>query len=198
MGYLNREARRQSILTAAMTLALRGGFTAMTVRAVAGEAGVATGQLHHHFSSVGALRAQAFVALIRQMLDTDLVQSGGGWHERLYALLGSDDRKMEAYIRLWREAQLLADKDDEIRHAYGETMEMWHRETVAILKQGQQADAFRLRDRAETVAWRLIAVVCGLDGLLVLGLPSIDNAAFERHLRLAISDEVDGDARIGE
>ncbi len=57
-------------MQAAMRLALRGGFAAMTVRQIAREAQVAAGQLHHHFTSIGELKAQVFIRLIREMLDT--------------------------------------------------------------------------------------------------------------------------------
>ena len=55
-------------MQAAMRLALRGGFAAMTVRQIAREAEVAAGQLHHHFSSIGELKSQVFIRLIREML----------------------------------------------------------------------------------------------------------------------------------
>ncbi|MGM1325932.1 TetR family transcriptional regulator, partial [Klebsiella michiganensis] len=35
MSYLNRDARREVIVLAAMRVALRGGFSAMTVRQIA-------------------------------------------------------------------------------------------------------------------------------------------------------------------
>lgn len=38
MHYLQRDARREGIMQAAMRLALRGGFAAMTVRQIAREA----------------------------------------------------------------------------------------------------------------------------------------------------------------
>ena len=53
MGYLTRDERREEILQAAMRVALAEGFSAMTVRRIASEAGVATGQVHHHFTSGG-------------------------------------------------------------------------------------------------------------------------------------------------
>ena len=53
MSYLNRDARREVIVQAAMRVALQGGFSAMTVRNIAAEAGVSAGQLHHHFTSAG-------------------------------------------------------------------------------------------------------------------------------------------------
>ncbi|HCN98093.1 MAG: TetR family transcriptional regulator [Leclercia adecarboxylata] len=191
MSYLSKDERREEILQAAMRVALSEGFTAMTVRRIASEAKVATGQVHHHFASAGELKSQAFIRLIRALLDADVVAENATWRERLHAMLGSDDRSFEPYIRLWREAQLLATRDDEIKGAYVLTMEMWHQETVAIIRAGEQEQAFRLKDRAENVAWRLIGLVCGLDGLYVLSMPQMDDAAFNQHLNTLITLELD-------
>ncbi|VTP68360.1 TetR family transcriptional regulator [Leclercia adecarboxylata] len=118
MTYLSKDERREAILQAAMRVALNDGFTGMTVRNIAAEAKVATGQVHHHFASAGELKAQAFISLIRALLDADVVAENASWRERLFAMLGSDDRSFEPYIRLWREAQLLAARDPEIKGAY--------------------------------------------------------------------------------
>ena len=68
MGYLTRDERREEILQAAMRVALAEGFSAMTVRRIASEAGVATGQVHHHFTSGGELKSLAFIRLIRELV----------------------------------------------------------------------------------------------------------------------------------
>lgn len=107
MRYLSKDERREEILQAAMRVALTEGFAAMTVRRIATEAGVATGQVHHHFASAGELKSLAFVRLIRDLLDAEIVGENAGWRERLHAMLGSDDGGFEPYIRLWREAQIL-------------------------------------------------------------------------------------------
>ncbi|MFK3711545.1 TetR family transcriptional regulator [Leclercia adecarboxylata] len=190
MSYLSKDERREEILQAAMRVALSEGFTGMTVRRIATEAKVATGQVHHHFASAGELKSQAFIRLIRALLDADVVAENASWRERLYAMLGSDDRSFEPYIRLWREAQLLATRDAEIKGAYVLTMEMWHQETVAIIRAGEQANAFRLKDSAENIAWRLIGLVCGLDGLYVLSMPEMDDAAFNQHLNTLMTLEL--------
>lgn len=54
MSYLTKDERREVILQAAIRVALEDGFTGMTVRRIASEAQVATGQVHHHFASAGA------------------------------------------------------------------------------------------------------------------------------------------------
>ena len=190
MRYLSKDERREEILQAAMRVALTEGFAAMTVRRIATEAGVATGQVHHHFASAGELKSLAFVRLIRDLLDAEIVGENAGWRERLHAMLGSDDGGFEPYIRLWREAQILASRDSDIKGAYVLTMEMWHQETVAIIRAGAEANAFPLADQPENIAWRLIGLVCGLDGIYVLNMPEMDDAAFNKHLDKLISLEL--------
>ncbi|ASE41549.1 TPA: TetR family transcriptional regulator [Citrobacter braakii] len=190
MSYLNRDERREVILQAAMRVALEEGFTAMTVRRIATEAQVSTGQVHHHFTSAGELKSLAFVQLIRTLLDAEQVSDNASFRERLHAMLGSEDGGFEPYIKLWREAQVLADKDPEIKSAYLLTMRMWHEETAAIITQGQSAGEFSAIPDAAEVAWRLIALVCGLDGIYVLGIEEMADPAFERHLDRMITLEL--------
>ena len=190
MNYLTREERREVILKAAMQVALNGGLSAMTVRHIATVAGVASGQVHHHFASIGELKALAFVRLIREMLDMPLVSDDASWYERLFSMVGSDDRRLEPYIRLWREAQLLADSDSDIKGAYLLTMDMWHQETVALILQGTEANEFRPIDNADNIAWRLIALVCGLDGIYALGMNEINDETFTRYIQHYITIEL--------
>lgn len=190
MSYLNRDERREVILQAAMRVALEEGFTAMTVRRIATEAQVSTGQVHHHFTSAGELKSLAFVQLIRTLLDAEQVSDNASFRERLHAMLGSEDGGFEPYIKLWREAQVLADKDPEIKSAYLLTMRMWHEETAAIITQGQSAGEFSAIPDAAEVARRLIALVCGTDGIYVLGIEEMADPAFERHLDRMITLEL--------
>jgi len=190
MTYLSKDERREAILQAAMRVALNEGFSGMTVRRIAAEANVAAGQVHHHFASIGELKSQSFIHLIRALLDADVVPEGASWRDRLHGMLGSDEGGFEPYIRLWREAQFLATRDPEIKGAYVLTMEMWHQETVAIIRAGAADNAFILKDRPENIAWRLIGLVCGLDGIYVLGMPEMDDAAFNQHLNKLITLEL--------
>ncbi|HCE8954168.1 TPA: TetR family transcriptional regulator [Raoultella ornithinolytica] len=190
MHYLNREARREVIMLAAMRVALQGGLGAMTVRQIAAEAGVSTGQLHHHFTSIGELKAQAFVRLIREMLDIQLVAEDASSRERLFSMLGSEDGRLDPYIRLWREGQLLSGSDSDIKEAYLLTMSMWHEETVNIIRLGSENGEFHPDDSAENIAWRLIALVCGLDGIYALGMEAIDDSAFTRYINHYITLEL--------
>ncbi|MEO3988760.1 TetR family transcriptional regulator [Pseudocitrobacter cyperus] len=190
MGYLSKDERREEIMQAAMRVALAEGFPAMTVRRIASEASMATGQVHHHFASAGELKAQAFIRLTRALLDANPLPEGASWRDRLCSMLGSDDGGFEPYIRLWREAQLIAAKDPDIKEAYILTMRMWHDETTAIIREGHAAQEFTLRDEPGNIAWRLIALVCGLDGMYVLGMADINDDAFDQHLDAAVKLEL--------
>lgn len=57
MSYLNRDERREVILQAAMRVALEEGFSAMTVRRIAAEAHVATGQVHRRRTQIPGICA---------------------------------------------------------------------------------------------------------------------------------------------
>lgn len=190
MRYLNKDDRREVILKAAMRVALEAGFSAMTVRRIATEAAVATGQVHHHFTSANELKAQAFIRLIAELLEVDVVPASAPWRDQLHAMLGSDEGGLEPYVHLWREALLLASKEPEIKGAYLLTMEMWHKKVVALIEQGRAAGEFTAGDTAKNIAWRLIGLVCGLDGIAMLGMPDVDNAAFDRHLAVMIEKEL--------
>jgi len=190
MAYLNRDERREIILQAAMRVALADGFSGMTVRRIAAEAEVATGQVHHHFASAGELKSLAFVRVIGELLDVDLVPDNASWRERLHSMLGSNEGGLEAYIHLWREAQLLVNHEAELKGAYVLTMEMWHKKVVDIIQAGVAAGEFTPADTPENISWRLIALVCGLDGIYVLGMPDVDDVAFDRHLDAMISREL--------
>ncbi|MGK9175372.1 TetR family transcriptional regulator [Yokenella regensburgei] len=190
MAYLHRDERREHIVQAAMRVALAEGFSGMTVRRIAAEAGVATGQVHHHFSSAGELKSQAFIRVIAELLEADVVPPSASWRARLHSMLGSNEGGFDPYIHLWREAQLLLNKEPDLKGAYALTMEMWHRKVVDILHAGAETDEFTLTDTADNIAWRLIALVCGLDGIYVLGMSDVDDAAFDRHLDAMITREL--------
>lgn len=128
--------------------------------------------------------------LIRTLLDAEIVAENASWRERLHAMLGSENGGFEPYIKLWREAQIEAVRDAEIKSAYLLTMHMWHEETVAIIEQGGVAGEFLRVDHAADIAWRLIALVCGLDGMYVLGMAEMAGSALFRHLDRAIGLEL--------
>ena len=100
-----------------------------------------------------------FIRLIREMLDMPLVAEDASWRAVIL-----DDRQRGwpagTYIRLWGTGR----SDPDIKAACP-TMTMWHAETVAIVEQGLACGEFHSTEPPADIAWRFIALVCGLDGI---------------------------------
>lgn len=190
MSYMNREDRRENVMEAAMRVALSEGLAAMTVRRIASEAGIAAGQVHHHFASSMALKAETFLRLSRQSLDLESAPPLTSWRAKLNWTLGFDNPYIEQYLRLFGEAETLARREAEMKQAWIISMEMWHDATTEIISQGASENEFQLRDSPENIAWRIIAFVSGLDGIVKLGLSGMDESAFRRHVDIMINNEL--------
>lgn len=192
MAYLNREERHNTILQAAMRVALSEGMNATTVRRVASEAGVAVGQVHHHFASVSQLRADAFLLLVKQSLAAFTINSQNlPAHERVLQVLGyPQDEVGQRETRLWNEISILAERDELIKEACAASMSDWHQATVDVINSGIETNEFRSDINASDIAWRLIGLTCGLDGLTQLTELGFSEAEILRHLAAMIKTEL--------
>ncbi len=190
MSYMSREDRRENVMEAAMRVALSEGLAAMTVRRIASEAGIAAGQVHHHFASSMALKAETFLRLSRQSLDLESAPPLKSWRAKLNWTLGFDNPDIEQYLRLFGEAEALARREAEMKQAWIISMEMWHDATMQIISAGANENEFQLLDSPENIAWRIIAFVSGLDGIVKLGLSGMDEEAFRRHVDIMINNEL--------
>ncbi|MFA3761846.1 TetR family transcriptional regulator [Yersinia sp. 2544 StPb PI] len=192
MAYLNREERHDTLLQAAMRVAISEGMAATTVRRVASEAGVAVGQVHHHFTSVSRLRADAFLLLVKQSLSAFALNSQNlPAVERIQQVLGyPQDEAGRRETRLWNEISMLAERDELIKEAYAASMSDWHAATVAVIHTGITCDEFRSDINASDVAWRLIGLVCGLDGLTQFTELGFSEAEILRHLAAMMRSEL--------
>jgi len=191
MAYLNREQRREMILQAAMQVALNEGFSAMTVRRIATEAQTSTGQVHHHFASSSHLKAEAFIKLMQQLDEIENQVSTANALQRLSLLLGCENiEQIQPYLRLWNEAEVLIDQDEEIKRAYNIARQDWHRSIVNMINDVQAQDEFHFETNSHDNAWRLIAFVCGLEGIYKLGLTGLNEADFKRHTEAMIQAEL--------
>lgn len=193
MNYLNREQRRNMILDAAKRLALQDGLNGLTVRRIASEAQVSTGQVHHHFESSSHLKAEVFIALMDQLDEVENLITTESSVERLCLLLGIENiEQTQHYLRLWNEAEVLIDQDQEIKKAYNIAMEKWHLALVTTIEYGRGQQEFKIStsSSSQDIAWRLIAFVCGLEGIYELGLNGLDNHSFKHHVELVLKMEL--------
>ncbi|WP_019384170.1 TetR family transcriptional regulator [Acinetobacter venetianus] len=191
MAYLNREQRREMILQAAMHVALNEGFSAMTVRRIATEAQTSTGQVHHHFASNSHLKAEAFIKLMQQLDEIEDQVNTVNYLQRVSLLLGCENiEQIQPYLRLWNEAEILIDQDSEIKYAYNLAMQDWHRSIVRMINEGKNQGEFNFESDSQDIAWRLIAFVCGLEGIYKLGLNGLNDADFKRHTEAILQAEL--------
>jgi AcrR family transcriptional regulator len=193
MNYLNREQRRSMILEAAKRVALQDGLNGLTVRRVATEAQVSTGQVHHHFESSSHLKAEVFIALMNQLDEVENLITRENSFERLCLLLGIENiEQTQPYLRLWNEAEILIDQDQEIKKAYNITMQQWHAALVSAIEHGIAQHEFKIstKSSSQDIAWRLIAFVCGLEGIYQLGLHGLDQHSFKHHVDMMLRMEL--------
>ncbi|UTO18300.1 MULTISPECIES: TetR family transcriptional regulator [Acinetobacter] len=191
MAYLNKDRRREMILQAAMKVALNEGFSAMTVRRIATEAQTSTGQVHHHFASNSHLKAEAFIQLMQQLDEIESLVATNNYLHRIYFLLGCENiEQVQPYLRLWNEAEVLIEQDAEIKKAYNIAMQDWHDSIVKIIEEGKLCEEFKFETKSQDIAWRLIAFVCGLEGIYKLGLSGLNEEDFKRHTEYMIKSEL--------
>jgi AcrR family transcriptional regulator len=162
----------------------------MTVRRIA-KAQTSTGQVHHHFASNSHLKAEAFIKLMQQLDEIENQVHTTNYLHRLSLLLGCENiEQIQPYLRLWNEAEVLIDQDQEIKLAYNIAMQDWHRSIVRMIDEGQAQGEFQFDTNSHDIAWRLIAFVCGLEGIYKLGLNGLNEVDFKRHTDAIIQAEL--------
>lgn len=164
MSYLPKEQRRGQIVDAAVELMSRGGLAAATVRAVALAIDASPGQIHHHFASADALRAEAFLEFGRRLLEQLQAQHVGLCAmQRAIAMLDCDPDIVGPNVdRLWKEAVAAAQKDGLIREAVGEVLEVWRTKLERVLKELADQHVAR-RVNLKGASRRLISLAVGCD-----------------------------------
>ena len=177
-----REVRLRLLRAAAELIAERG-WTAVTTRAVADRAGVGSGVVHYHFSSMQALLVEAAVSAARavgaQM--SRMLATAGRADDVLTALLGM----LDAYTGtdpmsvLFVEAYLAGTRDERLRRELGAV--------IAELR-GQLAQRLAAGGVADPEATAAV-VSAAIDGVLLHRalLPGLDATAVAAVLRRLVA-----------
>lgn len=192
MVYLCKEARRNTILEAAARIARREGLAATTVRRVAQEAGAATGQVHHHFSSAAQLRAQAYtqvMKILKAQLEEKSVTLTA--RERLNLLLvDPQDEESLMAIPLWHEAMLLTEQEPLMKAAFALSVSDWHQLVSDAISFGRQKGEFVQGESPEHISWRLIGLSSSMDAMSRLETLGLSPACAQYNLGRAIENEL--------
>ncbi|MBU9813445.1 TetR family transcriptional regulator [Rahnella sp. C60] len=192
MAYLCKEARRTTLLEAAARIARREGLAATTVRRVAQEAGVATGQVHHHFSSAAELRAQAYTQVMKvlkdQLLEKSITLTA---REQLNLLLvGPHGDALLNAIPLWHEAMLLTEQEPRMKAAFAVSVADWHELVSNAITLGRQKGQFVEGESPEHISWRLIGLSSSMDAMSRLETLGLTADCAEYNLNRAIENEL--------
>lgn len=156
--------RRESLIAAAVRAIRDRGMLETNTRAVAAEAGVSTGLMHHYFASYDDLLAAAFerVALddlerARRVLAQ--CQTPG---ERLDALVSAFQPADDGWqFRWWMDAWSSSPRHPAVRDTAARVNRQWQALIEEILADGNATEEFTCPDPRAS-AWRLLALLDGL------------------------------------
>lgn len=183
VAYLKKTERYDEILRVAMKIVIQEGIASITARRIAKEADIAVGQIHHHFKSIGQLKAQALIKVSDELVaqaeysrcDENLID------KIIYLVSPIDGEKGLAIRKLWNEATFLAERDPDIKQASQQSTQEWHKALVRLLDEAIATKVIPKKD-ASALAWRLIAFSCGVDSLAIIDEHLFSKEAVHQHI----------------
>ena len=146
----NKDQRRQDIATAFLAVMSESGYAGATIRAIAKQAGISPGLIHHHFANKQDILLAAVNQLVMQGRERyeSLSTSCSSPREQLQAFIdarlglgdGHDKDAVKAWILIGSEAV----RQTEVRHVYQQAIADQQKhlaELIAKSDQHQQPDA---------------------------------------------------------
>ncbi|MFT4215295.1 MAG: TetR family transcriptional regulator C-terminal domain-containing protein, partial [Microbacterium sp.] len=165
------DERRADVVAAARALARREGLDALTLRAIAAEAGVAPGLVAHYAPSMDELVAATFGDIVAGEL-TEVVALLGrvdGAAERIVVLLETMLDGSRADITLvWVQAWAIGIRNDALADRVRAEMDRWQSAIAAEIRRGMDAGVFADGDAA-AIAWHVVAMIDGLSAHSLVG-----------------------------
>ncbi|KQV26261.1 MULTISPECIES: TetR family transcriptional regulator C-terminal domain-containing protein [unclassified Microcella] len=162
--------RAAQIAAAAEALALEEGLHALTLRAVAARAGVASSLVAHYAPSMEQLVADAFTSIVASELAEVRAHASVVRHPtaRLQALLATLlDGSRDDVTGVWVDAWSIARRSSPLAAAVREQMTAWHAAIVEVLTQA--APASMPARELDRVAAHVLAMVDGLNAHGLVG-----------------------------
>ncbi|MGO4592473.1 TetR/AcrR family transcriptional regulator [Leifsonia sp. 2TAF2] len=157
--------RRAELALAARDVALADGLAAVTLRAVAGRAGVAPALVAHYHPAMDELVASAFTSVVAAELEEvrTLLAAADGPLERLAALLRTLlDGTRDDVTLVWVEAWALGRRNEALASAVRDQMDAWQALILSVVDEGVASGAFHADDPAQA-AWQLLGMIDGLN-----------------------------------
>lgn len=182
---VDHDERRSMILEAFVTLAVREGLHAVSMRSVASEAGISLRLVQYYFKTKSGLM-QAGLTMLDRMSNERWANRTANFPEPsnateiLKALfeeaLPTDSRRRDFHL-LWMSYAVLGMTDTEIpNRVFVEGPNRLLQRIVSLLKQGQVAGEFDAELNADSEAAILLGLVHGLGTAVMIGLQSGETA----------------------
>ncbi|WP_109211992.1 MULTISPECIES: TetR family transcriptional regulator C-terminal domain-containing protein [Microbacterium] len=157
--------RAAEIVAAATAIAREHGLSALTLRAVAERAGVASGLVAHYQPSMDDLVARVYTDLVEEEVrDVErVVAAAADPAAQLGALIETlmDGARDELTV-VWVEGWAMARRSEALAVAVRGQMQRWQALVEGIVTDGCRAGAFSTAEPGD-VAWELIGMIDGLN-----------------------------------
>ncbi len=188
MSYLPKEQRRSEIVEAAIDVIQHQGLAAATVRNVAKVTASSPGQIHHHFDSADALRAEAFLCLWDRM-KVDLlrqIKTSSPLSLLLASLGGSAGLEVrEAFSKLYKDLLDASRMSETMQTVLMKIMETSKLRYVELLKSAQDAGELSKAADVEQLAVTILALSFGFGFMQDIGFSAVEvNLAVKAHIDL--------------
>ena len=158
------EKRAEQIFLAAVDLALESGLNAVTLRAVARRADVATSLVAHYHPSMDSLVASTFRHIVASEVEevTGLLAAVSSSEAQAAFLLSTllEDARHDVTL-VWVEAWVLGRRNDELAATIEEQMDAWYGVILGVITRGLGDGVFRTEE-PDLVAWQLLGMIDGL------------------------------------
>jgi AcrR family transcriptional regulator len=178
MARMSPRERRQTIIDAALQVALRKGLASTTVRDVATEMGTSSGLIHHYFESMDEVLAAAFEQAAGNdlALSTDAMAAEGDAVGKLRAFFrtyASTDQNWA--FQLWLDAWAEAARRPALRRTSQRLNVAWQQLLAETIRNGIADGSLETAD-PEGAAWRIISLLDGLSLQVVAHRTTLDRA----------------------
>ncbi|TPW10409.1 MAG: regulatory protein TetR [Acidimicrobiaceae bacterium] len=164
MPRMSPTERRDAIIEAALTVALRKGFGSTTVRDVAAELGCSSGLIHHYFESMDDVLAAAFdQAAGRELASIEVAMAATDDPiAKLTAFFASYGRGDQDWaFQLWLDAWAEAGRKPALGATSRRINVGWQRLLASAIVAGVDSGTFACPD-PDATAWRMLSLLDGL------------------------------------
>jgi AcrR family transcriptional regulator len=164
MARMTSDDRRQTIVDAALAVALRKGLAATTVRDVAAEMGTSSGLIHHYFESMDHVLAAAFEKAAGADLAvtvTAMAEVHDPLHKLVAYLVSYTRVDQDWAFQIWLDAWAEASRRPALRRASVKLNVAWQKLLVDAIRSGIEMGKMACDD-PEAAAWRILSLQDGL------------------------------------